>query len=321
MALLSVENLTVRFETPDGTVNAVNDLNFTLERGQSLAIVGESGSGKSQTVFSLMGLLAANGRATGRAVLDGQDILNMPPRELNKIRPEKMAMVFQDPMTSLNPYMRLSDQLCEVLMHHRGMSKRDALAVAVRMLDAVRIPEAKTRVHMYPHELSGGMRQRVVIAMALLCEPDLLIADEPTTALDVTVQEQIMDLLASLQRDLDMAMILITHDLGVVASSCRDMLVMYGVQVMEYGKTIDLFETPSHPYTRGLLSAIPRLDQRTDSLVAIPGNPPNMMAPPSGCPFHPRCSYADAGCSSQIPTLASYQDRQRACLKSAEELS
>jgi len=313
MTLLSVDNLSVRFDTNDGQVSAVNGISFDIDRGQSLAIVGESGSGKSQSVFALMGLLARNGRATGRAVLKGKDILNLPARDLQHIRAEQIAMIFQDPMTSLNPYMRVSDQMAEVLIHHKGMSKSDAVASAIRMLDAVRIPEAAKRIHMYPHEFSGGMRQRVMIAMSLLCEPDLLIADEPTTALDVTVQDQIMTLLKSLQAEFNMAMILITHDLGVVADSCDDMLVLYGGQVMEQGKTVDLFSNPSHPYTMGLLSAAPRLDQKTDRLVAIPGNPPNMMSAPSGCPFSPRCDHATDLCRSSVPPLVAMGERLRAC--------
>ena len=198
MTLLKVENLSVEFHTNDGAVQAVKDLSFELEKGGSLAIVGESGSGKSQTAFSIMGLLAENGRSSGRVLIEGKDILNLPTSELNTYRAEKMAMIFQDPMTSLNPYLRVSEQMVEVLLHHRGMSKREARSRAIAMLDAVRIPDAKNRVHMYPHEFSGGMRQRVMIAMALLCEPELLIADEPTTALDVTVQDQIMSLLGEL---------------------------------------------------------------------------------------------------------------------------
>lgn len=321
MTLLSVENLSVEFETNDGRVQAVDNINFSVDRGQSLAIVGESGSGKSQTVFSLMGLLAQNGRASGRAVLDGQDILNIPTAQLNHIRAERMAMIFQDPMTSLNPYMRVSDQMAEVLVHHRGMSKRDAIKRSVDLLDAVRIPEAAKRVQMFPHEFSGGMRQRVMIAMALLCEPDLLIADEPTTALDVTVQEQIMDLLANLQKELKMAMILITHDLGVVAANCQEMLVLYGGQVMEQGTTKDLFASPSHPYTRGLLHAIPRLDQDTEALQSIPGSPPNMMNMPKGCPFSPRCEFVRDICRSTRPSLTPFETRQRACHVASGELS
>lgn len=321
MTLLSVENLSVEFETNDGRVQAVDNINFSVDRGQSLAIVGESGSGKSQTVFSLMGLLAQNGRASGRAVLDGQDILNIPTAQLNHIRAERMAMIFQDPMTSLNPYMRVSDQMAEVLVHHRGMSKRDAIKRSVDLLDAVRIPEAAKRVQMFPHEFSGGMRQRVMIAMALLCEPDLLIADEPTTALDVTVQEQIMDLLANLQKELHMAMILITHDLGVVAANCQEMLVLYGGQVMEQGTTKDLFASPSHPYTRGLLHAIPRLDQDTEALQSIPGSPPNMMNMPKGCPFSPRCDFTRDICLSARPSLTPFETRHRSCHVASGELS
>ena len=321
MTLLTVENLSVEFEINDGRVQAVDNINFSVDRGQSLAIVGESGSGKSQTVFSLMGLLAQNGRASGRAVLDGQDILNIPKAQLNQVRAERMAMIFQDPMTSLNPYMRVSDQMAEVLVHHRGLSKRDAIKRSVDLLDAVRIPEAAKRVQMFPHEFSGGMRQRVMIAMALLCEPDLLIADEPTTALDVTVQEQIMDLLANLQKELNMAIILITHDLGVVAANCQEMLVLYGGQVMEQGTTKDLFASPSHPYTRGLLHAIPRLDQETEALHSISGSPPNMMNMPKGCPFSPRCDFVRDICHSTRPSLTSFETRQRACHVTSGELS
>ncbi len=325
-ALLEVRDLTVRFATPDGTVTAVDNISFDLSPGETLGVVGESGSGKSQMVFAITGLLAQNGTATGSVRLDGDEILNAPDRLMNRIRANRIAMIFQDPMTSLNPYMRVSDQMAEVLVHHKGMSKRKAVAEAVRLLDAVRIPEAKSRVTMYPHEFSGGMRQRVMIAMSLLCQPDILIADEPTTALDVTVQAQIMKLLADLQRELGMAIILITHDLGVVAGATRETMVMYGGQLMEYGTTEGIFDTPTHPYTRGLLRAMPRLDIEIDQLATIPGNPPNMMNMPRGCPFVPRCDFALDACWEQRPrpqmiTLPGEDEqRLRACLRDVEEL-
>ncbi len=322
MALLEVNDLRVRFETNDGVVNAVNGITLSLERGHTLGIVGESGSGKSQFAFALMGLLAKNGRATGSARFDGQEILNAPPRVINPIRSNKMAMIFQDPMTSLNPYMRVSDQMAEVLVHHKGLSKTAAVAESVRMLDAVKIPDARGRVRLYPHEFSGGMRQRVMIAMALLGKPDLLIADEPTTALDVTVQAQIMHLLADLQRDLGMATILITHDLGVVAGFCERVIVMYGGQVMEQSPVDPLFATPSHPYTRGLLRAIPRVDQLGEELATIPGAPPNMMRAPKGCPFAPRCDHAFDLCSQSLSPLTEFAPgRLRACNRTVEELA
>ncbi|MGB0687983.1 MAG: oligopeptide/dipeptide ABC transporter ATP-binding protein [Paracoccaceae bacterium] len=320
MTLLKVENLSVEFQTNDGAVQAVKDLSFELEKGGSLAIVGESGSGKSQTAFSIMGLLADNGRSSGRVLIEGKDILNLPTSELNTYRAEKMAMIFQDPMTSLNPYLRVSEQMVEVLVHHRGMSKREATARAIALLDAVRIPEAKNRVHMYPHEFSGGMRQRVMIAMALLCEPELLIADEPTTALDVTVQDQIMSLLGELQKEFKMSLVLITHDLGVVAQSCEKVLVLYGGQMMEYDDIKPLFASPSHPYTQALLSAIPRLDQGNDALNAIPGNPPNMMNMPKGCPFSPRCEYVAEHCRTERAMVVPSGTGLRACHKPKEEL-
>ncbi|WP_052973115.1 murein tripeptide/oligopeptide ABC transporter ATP-binding protein OppD, partial [Shigella sonnei] len=239
-ALLNVKDLRVTFSTPDGDVTAVNDLNFSLRAGETLGIVGESGSGKSQTAFALMGLLAANGRIGGSATFNGREILNLPERELNKLRAEQISMIFQDPMTSLNPYMRVGEQLMEVLMLHKNMSKAEAFEESVRMLDAVKMPEARKRMKMYPHEFSGGMRQRVMIAMALLCRPKLLIADEPTTALDVTVQAQIMTLLNELKREFNTAIIMITHDLGVVAGICDKVLVMYAGRTMEYGNARDV---------------------------------------------------------------------------------
>ena len=303
MSLLEVKNLKVEFETADGVVNAVNNVNFSIEEGKILAIVGESGSGKSQTVFAMTGLLDHNGSATGRVKFEGEEILNIPNQKLNQIRAEKIAMIFQDPMTSLNPYVRVSDQMTEVLMHHHGVPKSDALKQSINMLDAVRIPDASNRIRMYPHEFSGGMRQRVMIAMSLLCKPKLLIADEPTTALDVTVQAQIMKLLADLQKDFGMSIILITHDLGVVAGNSDDMLVMYGGEIMEIGKTENIYSAPTHPYTQGLMSAVPRLDDSEERLITIPGNPPNMMKTPEGCPFSPRCKFAVDKCNSDSPAL------------------
>ena len=303
MSLLEVNNLKVEFETADGVVNAVNNVNFSIEEGKILAIVGESGSGKSQTVFAMTGLLDHNGSATGSVKFEGEEILNISNQKLNQIRAEKIAMIFQDPMTSLNPYVRVSDQMTEVLMHHHGASKSDALKQSINMLDAVRIPDASNRIRMYPHEFSGGMRQRVMIAMSLLCKPKLLIADEPTTALDVTVQAQIMKLLADLQKDFGMSIILITHDLGVVAGNSDDMLVMYGGEIMEIGKTENIYSAPTHPYTQGLMSAVPRLDDSEERLITIPGNPPNMMKAPEGCPFSPRCKFAVDKCNSDSPAL------------------
>jgi len=318
--LLDVKDLSVQFTIPDGSIQAVKNVSFTLEAGETLAIVGESGSGKSQAVFAMMGLLAQNGRATGSVLFNGKEILNAPLKELNKVRAAEIAMIFQDPMTSLNPYKRISDQMAEVLMLHKGMSKADAVKECVSMLDAVRIPEAKARLRQYPHEFSGGMRQRVMIAMSLLCRPKLLIADEPTTALDVTVQAQIMTLLSEIQKEFGTAIILITHDLGVVAGTCRETLVLYGGQVMEQSPTEDMFESPTHPYTMGLLHAIPRLDQGGEELATIPGNPPNMMNMPKGCPFSPRCEFVVDQCASQMPPLVAVGDRRRACHRTVEEL-
>ncbi|EPA8653155.1 TPA: ABC transporter ATP-binding protein [Photobacterium damselae] len=322
MSLLDVKDLRVEFTTQDGIVTAVNDLNFSLNQGETLGIVGESGSGKSQTVFAIMGLLAKNGKISGRAEFEGRNILNLPERELNKIRAEQIAMIFQDPMTSLNPYMRVSEQLMEVLMLHKGMSKQQAFEESVRMLDAVKIPEARNRITMYPHEFSGGMRQRVMIAMALLCRPKLLIADEPTTALDVTVQAQIMELLNDLKQDFNTSIIMITHDLGVVAGSCDKVLVMYAGRTMEYGKINEIFYQPGHPYTEGLLKAIPRLDTEGEMLPTIPGNPPNLLNLPVGCPYQERCHRVSARCHQEAPILTPFADgRLRACFAEMEVAS
>ena len=314
MALLEVSDLKVKFATEDGLVTAVNGLNFKLNQGETLGIVGESGSGKTQTAFSILGKKKKNGRTEGSIKFRDKELVGLPEHELNKIRANEIAIIFQDPMTSLNPFMKVGDQLSEVLVLHKGMSKAEAWEESIRMLDAVKIPEARKRIGMYPHEFSGGMRQRVMIAMALLCRPKLLIADEPTTALDVTIQAQIMALLNDLKRDFDTTIIMITHDLGVVAGTCDRILVMYAGRTMAYGKTEEIFYNPTHPYTIGLLGAVPRLDNDSERLTTIPGNPPNLLNLPVGCPFVERCQYAMDICHSTPPELQFLpNERQRAC--------
>lgn len=324
MSLIEVNNLGVQFHTPDGLVTAVNGVSFSLERGQTLGIVGESGSGKSQAVLAMMGLLASNGQSSGEAKFNGQDLLSLAPSQLNQIRGNRIAMIFQDPMTSLNPYLTVERQMTEVLEFHKGMTRRQAREGAIKALDAVKIPEAARRINMYPHEFSGGMRQRVMIAMALLCEPDILIADEPTTALDVTVQAQIITLLRELQRDHGTAIVMISHDLGVVAGLCDNVMVLYGGRVMEQGSAEAIFYQPTHPYTVGLLGAVPRLDDGDRALVAIPGAPPNMARLPAGCPFSERCTVAQPQCKTVRPALLpvfAQPDVLRACHLSPDEVS
>ena len=318
MALLDVKDLSVAFQTNDGIVNAVNGISFSVAARETVALVGESGSGKSQTAFAILGLLARNGQATGEITFDGNRIDGLPEHQLNQIRAEQIAMIFQDPMTSLNPYMRVADQMTEVLRLHKGMSRKAAEAECLRMLDAVRIPEAKARVTMYPHEFSGGMRQRIMIAMALLCGPKLLIADEPTTALDVTVQAQIMDLLSDIRQEFGTAIILITHDLGIVAGACERTIVLYGGQIMEKGTTADIFARPTHPYTLGLLKAVPRLDEDHEVLPTIDGEPPNMLGLPDGCPFAPLCEFVLPICSDTRPRLIAEGSIRRACHQAKE---
>jgi oligopeptide transport system ATP-binding protein len=319
--LLEVNQLCVQFSTGDSAVQAVDGLGFSLQPGQTLGIVGESGSGKSQSMLGMLGLLAKNGRATGQALYKGQDLLNMTSAQLNQVRGDRIAMIFQDPMTSLNPYLTVERQMTEVLQFHRGMDRNTARAQALRTLDAVKIPDAVRRIDRYPHEFSGGMRQRVMIAMALLCEPELLIADEPTTALDVTVQAQILDLLRELQRERGTAIVMITHDLGVVAGLCDEVMVMYGGRVMEHAKTDALYEQPTHPYTQGLLGAIPRLQAPIGQrLTSIPGSPPLASSRIEACPFAPRCTYVQNVCRISAPALLQSDDRRRACHVAARAL-
>ncbi|WP_246148463.1 ABC transporter ATP-binding protein [Skermanella pratensis] len=303
-ALLSVRGLATRFATPEGEVRAVDDVSFDVMPGETIGVVGESGSGKSQLFMTVMGLLAGNGQASGSVRFRGKEILGLPAPALNRIRGEKISMIFQDPMTSLNPYLKVSTQMVEVLRLHKGMDKAAARARAVEMLDLVRIPEARRRLDMYPHEFSGGMRQRVMIAMALLCRPDLLIADEPTTALDVTVQAAILDLMADLKREFNTAIVLITHDLGVIAGLADRVMVMYGGRVIETGTVRDIFYAPGHPYTEALLRSMPRIDADTLSeLPTIPGQPPNLQHLPPGCNFQTRCPYRFERCVAEDPAL------------------
>ena len=312
MSLLEVEELTVLFDTPDGVVKAVDGLSFELERGQMLAIVGESGSGKSQTALGLMGLLAANGSVSGNAFFEDRDLLTMNRATLDTVRGHEIAMIFQDPMTSLNPYLTIARQMTEVLVRHQELSRGEARRVAIALLDRVQIPDAARRIDSYPHEFSGGMRQRVMIAMALLCGPRLLIADEPTTALDVTVQDQILQLLDEIRAELNMGIILITHDLGVVAGLCDRVLVMYGGRLMEYGTVDEIFYGARHPYTLGLLGSVPNPGQAAHGrLATIPGSPPTTGHPARGCPFADRCAWRLGNCAHERPVLRPLEGSQQ----------
>lgn len=315
MPLLDVQHLTTEFRMRDGVVRAVNDVSFALEPGQVLGVVGESGSGKSVTNLSILGLIPQPpGRiANGTALFKGRDLLRMTDAELRKIRGKDVAMIFQDPMTSLNPFLKISTQMTEVLEVHEGLSYKAALGRAIEMMEMVGIPAAAQRIHDYPHQFSGGMRQRVMIAMALLCKPSLLIADEPTTALDVTIQAQILELLAKLQHDLQMAMVLITHNLGVVAGVADAIAVMYAGEIIEQAPTEELFAHPTHPYTRGLLKSVPRLDELARThLTPIRDQPPDLSHLPKGCKFHPRCDLCVDTCRHHDPKLVACGDHHAA---------
>ena len=319
MPLLDVSELHTRFHTRSGVFRAVTNVSFSLERGETLGLVGESGSGKSVTCASLLRLLPSPpARIEGNyARFDGTDLLRATDAELRAIRGKRIGMIFQDPMTSLNPYMRISEQLIEPLLIHEKISRRDALARALAMLESVGINDASRRLHSYPHEFSGGMRQRVMIAMALIARPELLIADEPTTALDVTVQAQILELIKKLQRELGMAVIFISHDLGVVSGLCDRVMVMYAGRIVETADVRSLFKSPQHPYTRALQRSIPALQAKGTELYTLPGLPPDLSKPIAGCSFAERCEFATAACrTGESPALlASAPAHAHACLR------
>lgn len=321
--ILSVADIRTTFHTHGRTVQAVRGVSLYVESGEILAVVGESGSGKSVLMKSVMGLMPDNAEVKAdKLTFDGQDMLALDPEQLRKMRGKEMAMIFQDPMTALNPLKTIGSHLMEVLKRHRGMDKEAARKEAVAVLNQVGIPSPEKRLGQYPHEFSGGMRQRVLIAMALCCRPKLLIADEPTTALDVTIQAQILDLLKSLQEETGMSIILITHDLGVVASLSHRIAVMYGGLIMEEGTTEEIFYSPKHPYTRALLHAVPKpRSGGKERLEPIPGMAPSLINPPSGCPFAERCKFSCEDCRKEIPQYRTYSETQRAlCIYSGEEL-
>ena len=302
MALLEVKNLRTTFKTEDGPVTAVNGLSFTLEASQTLGIVGESGSGKSVTSLSIMRLLQSNAKIESDGIFfNGENLLAKTEAEMRKIRGHKIAMIFQDPMTSLNPVLTIGEQIAEAVRIHLHMNRSEARVKTIEMLRKVRIPAPEKRYNDYPHQFSGGMRQRVMIAMAISCDPELLIADEPTTALDVTIQAQILELMNEMQHDMGSAIILITHDLGVVAETCRNVLVMYGGNMVEYGSADQVFGDPKMPYTQGLLASLPRLDDVHRRLEPIKGQPPNLLRLPPGCAFAPRCVYRMPVCAEPVP--------------------
>ena len=321
--LLEVEDLRVGFATADGVVQAVDGVSFSIARGRTLAIVGESGSGKTVTALTTTGLtLGPRTQVSGRVVFEGEELLAAPPERLRRLRGDGIGVVFQDPLAALHPLFRIGRQLAEAVRAHRDVSRAAARARALELLELVGLPDPARRIDAYPHELSGGMRQRVTIAMALANEPRLLIADEPTTALDVTVQKQILELIDRLRRELDMAVLLITHDLGIVAETADEVAVMYGGRIVERATAAQLFAAPEHPYTWGLLTSIPRLDSpRGTELVGIPGRPPSLVHPPSGCRFHPRCPYAQPQHREIDPALGSVPGdpgHEVACLLAAD---
>ncbi|WP_417900745.1 ABC transporter ATP-binding protein [Bacillus haimaensis] len=313
--LLEVENLHVSFHTYAGEVQAVRGVSFTIKEGEAVAIVGESGCGKSVTAKAIMRLLppAITEIKDGNITFDSSDLLALSEKKMQFFRGKEMSMIFQDPMTSLNPTMRIGDQIAEGLIKHNKASSKKADDQAVELLRMVGIPEPERRLKQYPHEFSGGMRQRAMIAIALACQPKLLLADEPTTALDVTIQAQILELLKELQQKLGTSLVLITHDLGVVAETCERVVVMYAGQVVETGKVKDIFNNPLHPYTQGLLKTIPRIDRdRKQTLEPIPGTPPDLLDPPKGCAFFARCPYAMKICQSETPELLEIENKQLA---------
>ncbi|MFC5169374.1 ABC transporter ATP-binding protein [Streptomyces mutomycini] len=314
--LLEVRDLHVEFHTRDGVAKAVNGVNYSVAEGETLAVLGESGSGKSVTAQAIMGILdMPPGKIRGGEIFfRDRDLLKLKPEERRRIRGQEMAMIFQDALSSLNPVLSVGQQLGEMFVVHRGMSRGDAKVKAIELMDRVRIPAARQRVGDFPHQFSGGMRQRIMIAMAMALEPSLIIADEPTTALDVTVQAQVMDLLAELQRELNMGLILITHDLGVVADVADRIAVMYAGRIVETSPVHEIYKAPAHPYTKGLLRSIPRLDQKGQELYAVKGLPPNLLHIPPGCAFHPRCPMAQAVCRTDVPPLYTVdEERRSAC--------